>query len=50
MKWVGAGIASLGLAASIFVGVATLRTKLPGEEMTPVGIRQSSLAVREGAR
>ena len=41
-QWIGAGVASLGLAAAVFVGVATLRTKLPGEEMTPAGIRQSS--------
>jgi putative CocE/NonD family hydrolase len=42
MKWVGAGIVSFVFAASVFVGVATLRAKLPGEEMTPAGIRQSS--------
>jgi putative CocE/NonD family hydrolase len=41
-RWIGAGVASLGLAAAVFVGVATLRTRLPGEEMTPAGIRQSS--------
>jgi putative CocE/NonD family hydrolase len=42
LKWVGAGIAAFGLVASVFVGVATLWTKLPGEEMTPAGIRQST--------
>src|ERR1035438_3809434 len=42
VKRVGFGIAGLGLAAAAFVGVATLRTKLPVEEVTPAGIRQSS--------
>ncbi len=41
-RWIGAGVASLGLAIAAFLGVATLRTKLPGEQMTPAGIRQSS--------
>jgi hypothetical protein len=35
MKRVDAGIVSFVFAAAVFVGVATLRTKLPGEEMTP---------------
>jgi putative CocE/NonD family hydrolase len=41
-RWIGAGVASLGLATAVFLAVATWRTKLPGEEMTPAGIRQSS--------
>jgi hypothetical protein len=39
MKWVGAGIVSLVLAVSVIVLVTTLRTKVPGEEMTPAGTR-----------
>jgi putative CocE/NonD family hydrolase len=42
LKWVGAAIGSFALVALVLVGVATFRTKLPGEEMTPTGIRQSS--------
>ncbi|MFZ0138408.1 MAG: CocE/NonD family hydrolase [Candidatus Sulfotelmatobacter sp.] len=42
LKWVGVGIVSFGLAASAFVTLATLRTKLPGEEITPAGIRRSA--------
>jgi putative CocE/NonD family hydrolase len=42
IKWVGAGIAGLGLAAAIVVSAATWRMKLPGEEMTPARVRQSS--------
>jgi len=51
VKRVGFGIAGLGLAAAAFVGVATLRTKLSGEQVTPAGIRQSSsqyLKMRDG--
>jgi putative CocE/NonD family hydrolase len=51
LKWVGTGILGFALAASVFVGVATLRTKLPGEEMIPAGIRQSSsmyVSMRDG--
>ena len=51
VKRVAAGVASLGLAASMFLTVVTLRTKLPGEEMTPAGIPQSSalyLKMRDG--
>lgn len=47
VKRVGLGIAGFGLVAAAFVGVATLRAKLPGEQMTPAGIRQSrSMYVR----
>jgi predicted acyl esterase len=42
LKWIGAAIGSLVLAALVFVVVTTYRTKLPGEVMTPAGIRQSS--------
>lgn len=42
LKLIGVGIVSLGLAASVFVCVATLRTKLPGEKITPAGIRRST--------
>jgi hypothetical protein len=31
-KRAGIGIAGLGLAASVFLAVATLRAKLPGEK------------------
>jgi putative CocE/NonD family hydrolase len=51
MKWVIVGIASLGTAASVFVVIATLRVKLPGEEMTPAGIRRSTsnyVTMRDG--
>ena len=51
VKRVGFGIVVLALAATAFVGVATLRTKLPGEQLTPAGIRQSSsqyLKMRDG--
>ena len=42
VKWVGAGILALGLGASVLVCVGTLWTRLPGEELTPSGIRQSN--------
>jgi uncharacterized protein len=42
MKWICGGIASLGLASSLVLAIITTRTKLPGEEMTPTGIRQST--------
>jgi len=33
------GIVSLAFAVSVIVHVTTLRTKVPGEEMTPAGTR-----------
>ena len=33
---------SLGLVSSLLLAILTARTKLPGEEMTPAGIRQST--------
>jgi uncharacterized protein len=42
LKWVGAGIVGLALAVSLFVVDATFRTKLPGEKITPAGVRQST--------
>jgi uncharacterized protein len=41
-KWIGTGIVLLGLAASVLVAVATSRTTLSGEEITPAGVRQST--------
>jgi putative CocE/NonD family hydrolase len=51
LKWVALGIVGLVLAASAFVIVATLHATLPGEEMTPAGLRRSSsryLNMRDG--
>jgi uncharacterized protein len=51
MKWIAIGLVGLALVASIAVCVATLRTKLPGEEMTSAGIRQSTseyIEMRDG--
>jgi uncharacterized protein len=42
LKWVSISIVGLVLAASLFVVVATFLTKLPGEQTTPAGIRQST--------
>jgi uncharacterized protein len=50
MRWIGAGILSLGLVAPVLVVVAA-RTKLPGEEITPAGVRRSTsnyVKVRDG--
>jgi putative CocE/NonD family hydrolase len=53
-RWIrpiGAGILSLGLVASIVLVIVTEKTKLPGEEMTPAGIRQSTsryVTMRDG--
>jgi uncharacterized protein len=41
LKQISAGVLSLGLAAVLALAVVTARTKLPGEEMIPAGIRQS---------
>jgi putative CocE/NonD family hydrolase len=51
LKWAGAAVLAFTLAASIFVGIATLCTKLPGEQTTPAGIRQSTsryVTMRDG--
>jgi putative CocE/NonD family hydrolase len=42
VKRVGVGILCLGLAAIVLLAVATFCTKLPGEQMTPAGIRRAS--------
>src|SRR5262249_39002632 len=42
VKRITFGVLSLGLAAALAVVIVTARTKLPGEEMTPAGIRQSA--------
>jgi putative CocE/NonD family hydrolase len=42
VRLVGVGILSLGLVASVLVAFATSSVKLPGGEMTPAGVRQSS--------
>jgi uncharacterized protein len=42
MRLVGAAILAVGLGASGLVCVATLGTKLPGEEMTPAHLRRST--------
>lgn len=39
---VSVGIAGLGIVAAVIIAVATMRLKLPGEEMTPAGIRRAS--------
>jgi hypothetical protein len=51
VKWVGAGALSLGLVALFVLAIVTGGTKLPGEAMTPAGIRQSTsqyLKMRDG--
>lgn len=42
IRWVSLGLASLALVASILTGILAACTRLPGEEMTPAGIRQST--------
>jgi len=42
LKTVGAGLLGLGLAIAMVLAVVVVRTKLPGEEMTPAGIRRST--------
>ena len=42
VKWIWGGVASLGLAGLLVLAIITERTKLPGEEMTPAGIRRST--------
>jgi uncharacterized protein len=51
VKWVGAGVLSLGLVALFVLAIVTGGTKLPGEAMTPAGIGQSTsqyLKMRDG--
>lgn len=42
LKLFAAGTLILGLAALLGIAIATARTRLPGEEMTPAGIRRST--------
>jgi putative CocE/NonD family hydrolase len=42
VKWVGVGILGVALAAIVLASIATMWTKLPGEEVTPTGVRQAS--------
>jgi uncharacterized protein len=42
LKRIGVGIFCFVLAAIALLAVATFRTKLPGEEMTPTGVRRAS--------
>lgn len=51
LKWTGLASAAVLLAAVVGVAVATVRTKLPGSEMTPAGYRQTTsvyLKMRDG--
>lgn len=51
LKWIGLGLLSLALVATLLVAVATAFVKLPGEAMTPAGIRQavsSYVKMRDG--
>jgi putative CocE/NonD family hydrolase len=41
-RWIGIVVLSIVLVASVLVAIATAWVKLPGEEMTPAGIRGSS--------
>jgi hypothetical protein len=38
---VSVGIVGLGIVAAVVVAIATAWVKLPGEEMTPAGIRRA---------
>jgi len=42
LKRIAFGVLGLGLAAALAVVIITARTRVPGEEITPVGIRQST--------
>lgn len=42
VKRIGAGVVGLVVAGALVLAIITARTKLPGEEMTPAGIRQSA--------
>ena len=51
-KRISAGVLSLGPLAMLALAVVTARAKLPGEEITPAGIRQSTsryVKMRDGA-
>jgi hypothetical protein len=51
LKWMALGLGAVVLSAAVFLAVATAVTKLPGEEMTPAGYRQSTsryVKVRDG--
>ena len=39
---VSLGIVGLGIVAAVVVAIATTLVKLPGEEMTPAGVRRAS--------
>ena len=42
VKWLGGGVVCLGLVGLLGLVIITAQKKLPGEEMTPAGIRQST--------
>jgi hypothetical protein len=42
VRRVGVGILGVGLFALVLVAAATISVRLPGEKMTPAGIRRSS--------
>lgn len=42
LKWTGFGLLTLAFLVITLVAIATARTKLPGEDVTPAGFRQSS--------
>jgi hypothetical protein len=51
LKWTGLGLGAALLSAAVYLAIATALTKLPGEEMTPAGYRQSTslyVNVRDG--
>ena len=51
VKWISGCLAGLLLGGLLVLAILTARTKLPGEEMTPAGIRQSTslyVTMRDG--
>jgi len=42
LKLLGIGALAVGLAVLLGIAIVTARTKLPGEEMTPAGVRRST--------
>lgn len=42
VRWISGGVVGFGLGGLLVLAIITARTKLPGEEMTPAGIRQST--------
>jgi hypothetical protein len=42
LKWIGLGLVAVSLSAAAFLAVATAIARLPGEEMTPAGYREST--------